>query len=124
MTRALNPCPRCGQAPDRRPNWSEAKIGCTDCALSVSRPWSQAEPAYMTVIDVCEQWNALGRAPLSFVVLPSSLERLKALLTQGVIKEEPTKTLIQLLRHALGMDGDPIYSAQIRAVLRGQVHEQ
>jgi hypothetical protein len=78
----------------------------------------------MTVIDVCEQWNALGRAPLSFVVLPSSLERLKALLTQGVIKEEPTKTLIQLLRHALGMDGDPIYSAQIRAVLRGQVHEQ
>lgn len=124
MTRALNPCPRCGQAPDRRPNWSEAKIGCTDCALSVSRPWSHAEPAYMTMTKVCEQWNALERAPSTLVVLPSDVERLKVLLTEDVIKTDPAKTLIQLLRHALGMDGDPIYSAQIRAALRGQVHEQ
>jgi hypothetical protein len=58
------------------------------------------------------------------VVLPSDVERLKVLLTEDVIKTDPAKTLIQLLRHALGMDGDPIYSAQIRAVLRGQVHEQ
>jgi hypothetical protein len=78
----------------------------------------------MTMINVCEQWNALKRAPSTLVVLPSDVERLKVLLTEDAIKTDPTKTLIQLLRHALGMDGDPIYSAQIRAVLRGQVHEQ